>query len=289
MAAEPQRLVDVVRLSAGWLGDHGSDSPRLDAELLAAHALGLRRIDLYLQFDRPLDAGELGRIRELVRRRGGGEPVAYILGRREFYGRSFAVSPAVLVPRPETETLVEEALRAARAAGESGIAADLGTGSGCIACTLAAELPGWRVIGVDVSPDALAVAGANAESLGVAGRVDLRQGSWAEPLTEPVDVLVANPPYITESELGGLARDVAEHEPKVALVAGGDGLAAYRDLLASLAAPPGWFGFEVDPRRATGVAELVAARWPGTEPRVVDDLAGRARVVTGRPGGAEAR
>ena len=145
-------VLDIVRLSTAYLNDHGSESARLDAELLVAHALGIARLDVYLQYDRPLDDPELGAIRELLRRRGRGEPVAHLTGRREFHGRSFRVSPDVLIPRPETETLVERALVAARERNGALRIADLGTGSGCLAISLACELPAATVIAVDVSP-----------------------------------------------------------------------------------------------------------------------------------------
>src|SRR3984957_19723298 len=133
VASAPPTLIDVLRLSTTYLGDHGSSSARLDSELLCAQALGLRRIDLYLQFDRPLDEQELTSIRELVRRRGKGEPVAYITGTREFYGRPFTVTGGVLIPRPDTERIVERALVALRVCdGRTARVADLGTGSGCI-------------------------------------------------------------------------------------------------------------------------------------------------------------
>jgi len=151
-------VLDVVRLSTTYLSEHGSDSARLDSELLVAHALGIERLGVYLQYDRPLADHELDTIRTLLRRRGRGEPIAHLTGRREFYGRSFRVTPAVLIPRPETETLVERALKVARELGGELRIADLGTGSGCLACTLAAELPGATVIASDLSAAALAVA-----------------------------------------------------------------------------------------------------------------------------------
>ncbi|MFZ2033360.1 MAG: HemK/PrmC family methyltransferase, partial [Candidatus Dormiibacterota bacterium] len=145
MASTAPTLIDVLRLSTTYLGDHGSSSARLDSELLCAQALGLQRIDLYLQFDRPLDEQELTSIRELIRRRGKGEPVAYITGTREFYARPFRVTPDVLVPRPDTETLVQRAVAHLRdRPGAELRVADLGTGSGCIAITLAAEVPATR-------------------------------------------------------------------------------------------------------------------------------------------------
>jgi release factor glutamine methyltransferase len=280
-------LMEVVRLSAGYLGSHGSESPRLDAELLAAHALALRRLDLYLQYDHPLGDAELAAIRALVRRRGDGEPVAHITGRREFHGRAFRVSRDVLIPRPETETLVELALAWARSRpdGESLRVADVATGSGCIAVTLAAELPGAEVAASDVSSAALAVARTNLELHSLEHRVELLEGSWGEPLAgRQFDMIVSNPPYIARAQLAILARDVRDHEPVVALDGGPDGLDAYRGLLPSVAAvlaPDGWVALEVDIDAAEAVAALAAgALGEGTVTTIHPDLSGRPRVVT---------
>lgn len=283
-------LMEVVRLSAGYLESHGSDSPRLDAELLAAMALDLRRLDIYLQFDRPLVEEQLDAIRELVRRRGDGEPVAYITGVREFHGRAMGVTPDVLIPRPETESLVALALQRARslAPDGSGVAiADLGTGSGCIAVSLAAELPGAVVVATDVSQAALVVAAANAARHGVARRVELVAGSWAEPLAgRSFDIVVTNPPYIRSGELAELSRDVAEREPRLALDGGADGLDAYRGLLPTVApvlTPDGWVALEVDIRAAEAVAAAgVAALGAPAVAEIHNDLSGRPRVVTVR-------
>jgi release factor glutamine methyltransferase len=284
-------LVEVIRLSTRFLSERGSETPRLDAELLAAHSLGLRRLDLYLQYDRPLAEEELEPVRALLRRRAAGEPVAYLVGEREFYGRRFRVTPDVLIPRPETEVLVERTLRWARAAagpqGEGLRLADAGTGSGCVACTLAAELPGATVVAGDVSAAAVAVARENAARLGLDGRVEVGEGSWEAPLAAgaPYDALVSNPPYITSSEMEGLMRDVRDHEPRLALEAGEDGLDAYRALLRGclpLVRPGGLLAMEIDPRRREAVTGLVAAGRPGSEVTVVDDLAGHARVVEAR-------
>ena len=279
--------MEVVRLSTGYLGSHGSESPRLDAELLAAHALQLRRIDLYLQFETPLDEAQLAAVRGLVRRRGEGEPVAHITGVREFHGRPFKVTPDVLIPRPETESLVQLALaEARRRAGDGGglVIADIATGSGCIAVTLAAELPGARVLASDVSEAALAVAEANVRAAEVTGRVELYEGSWAGPLQGlEVDMVVSNPPYIARTQLAGLARDVRDHEPVLALDGGADGLDAYRELLPSVATilrPGGWVGLEVDIEAAEQVAELGLAAFSGATTAIHPDLSGRPRVVT---------
>jgi len=279
-------VLDVVRLSTAYLSKHGSDSARLDAELLVAHALGMGRLDVYLQYDRPLDGIELTAIRALLRRRGRGEPVAHLTGQREFHGRSFRVTPDVLIPRPETETLVDRALRAARERGGELRIADLGTGSGCLACTLAAELPAATVIASDLSPAALAVAAGNAEALGVAGRVLFVEGGWVDGLVADLDLVVSNPPYVTTAEMDELPRDVG-FEPRLALDGGADGLDAYRLLLPAVAefSPRAWWvGLEVDSRRAPAVADLARSLWPEAAVGIVDDLAGRPRVVEVRIG-----
>jgi release factor glutamine methyltransferase len=273
-------LMDVLRLSTTYIGDHGSSSARLDSELLCAHALGLRRIDLYLQFDRPLDETELASIRELVRRRSKGEPVAYITGTRDFCGRTFNVTADVLVPRPDTETLVQQAVAYLRARpGAELRVADLGTGSGCIAITLAAEVPGMRVIGTDVSAPALDVARANANSLEV--DVAFVECSWADALDGPFDLIVSNPPYVTTAELAGVDRDVRDFEPHGALLGGEDGLDAYRALLTSVRdhATTARLMVEVDPRHADAVARLIAVTFPGATTTNVPDLTARTRVL----------
>jgi release factor glutamine methyltransferase len=280
VAAAAPTLIDVLRLSTTYLGDHGSTTARLDSELLCAHALGLRRIDLYLQFDRPLDEAELTSIRELIRRRGKGEPVAYITGTREFYGRPFHVTPDVLVPRPDTETLVQQAVAFLRdRPGVELRVADLGTGSGCIAVTLAAEVAAVRAVGTDVSAAALDVARANAEALGA--DVSFVECSWADCLEGGFDLIVSNPPYVTTAEYETVDRDVRDFEPRGALLGGDDGLDAYRALLGSVRdhAAAARVMLEVDPRHADAVAGLVRATFPDATTVAVPDLTGRTRVL----------
>jgi release factor glutamine methyltransferase len=280
VASAAPTLIDVLRLSTTYLGDHGSTSARLDSELLCAQALGLRRIDLYLQFDRPLDEGELTSIRELVRRRGKGEPVAYLTGTREFYGRAFSVTPDVLVPRPDTEALVQHAVALLRArTGAELRVADLGTGSGCIAITLAAEVPGTNVTATDNSPAAIEVARSNAAALGV--DVSFLDCSWADCLDGRFDLIVSNPPYVTTAELEAVDRDVRDFEPRGALLGGDDGLDAYRALLASIRdhVTVARLMLEVDPRHADAVAALAGATFPGATTSAVQDLTGRTRVL----------
>ncbi len=280
MASAAPTLIDILRLSTTYLGEHRSSSARLDAELLCAQALGLGRLDLYLQFDRPLDEAELTAIRELVRRRGKGEPVAYITGTREFYGRAFAVTPAVLIPRPDTESIVERALAALLVAPGSGLrVADLGTGSGCIAISLAAERPDIEVFATDVSGAALDVARANAERL--QAQIRFVESSWADSLEGHFDLVVSNPPYVTTAELEAVDRDVRDFEPRGALLGGDDGLDAYRALLTSLHdhVTAARLMLEVDPRHADAVSGLVRVTYPQSVVSPVPDLTGRTRVL----------
>jgi release factor glutamine methyltransferase len=207
--------------------DAGIASARLEAQLLLAHVLGCSRVALYTGFDKPLAEAELTGYRELIKRRLGGEPVAYLVGEHEFWGLPFHVDANVLVPRPDTETVIEVArsLRADRAAPCR--VADLCTGSGAIAIALAKELPAARVIATDVSPGAVALARRNAERNGFSGRVEVREGDlWAAVAGERFDLIASNPPYIASAVVPTLAAEV-RCEPLLALDGGGDGLAFY--------------------------------------------------------------
>ena len=216
---------EVVALSTAFLRDCGSDSPRLDAEILAAHALGLRRLDLYLYPDRPLTEPERDRLRGLVRRRAGGEPVAYLTGTRDFHGITLRVSPAVLIPRPETEVLVDACLDFLAGRTDACIA-DAGTGSGAVACAIAASHPTVRVVATDMSAEALAVAAGNVAALGLQERVSLVQCDLVSALGPGLDAVVSNPPYIGERERAGLDRSVRDFEPAIALFSGPYGMEA---------------------------------------------------------------
>jgi release factor glutamine methyltransferase len=275
----------VVRWSADDFAARGIESARLDAELLVAHALELDRVKLYMDLDRPLTPDELARIRALVTRRRKREPIAYILGRREFFGRSFEVTPAVLVPRPETETLIERALELLPEDAAAS-ALDLCTGSGCIAITLAAERPALEIDATDLSADALAVAARNAVALGVAERVRMHQGDLFGALPQPREhaLIACNPPYIAEGERASLPPDVALHEPGLALFAGEDGLGVLRRLCADA---PRWLApgasilIEVGEGQASAVIALLERA--GLEGgRAHRDLAGRERIVEAR-------
>jgi release factor glutamine methyltransferase len=260
----------------------GIATARLDAELLLAHVLGVDRVRLYMDMDRPLSPDELAAMRALVVRRRRREPVAYLLGQREFYRRAFLVNRAVLVPRPDTETLIERALQLLPADRSTQVL-DLCTGSGAIAVTLAAERPLAHVVATDVSPEALAVAQTNAEKHEVAARVELRLGDLFQAL-EPgarYDLIVANPPYVESGELEQLAPEL-RHEPVLALIAGEDGLSVLRRLAREVAewlTPAGALLFEVGAGQAPQVVSLLAAdaRLSGLQAHA--DLGGIERVV----------
>lgn len=277
-------LLDVLRRSTDFLQRAGVARPRLEAELLISRALGVGRLGLYLQFDRPMAAKELERPRELVRRRARGTPTAYLLGEREFYGLAFRVGPGVLIPRPESELLVELALsRISQRPGPWRVA-DLGTGSGCLAITVAVKAAEAWVEATDISEEALEVARGNAQRHLVVDRVTFRPGSWAQVLTdrEPFDLVLSNPPYIARQELQGLEREVRDFEPLLALDGGEDGLDSYRELLPqlpSILATRGLVLLEVDCNRAAEVAELCRESFPGAGVSSHRDLSGRERVV----------
>ncbi len=222
---------EILARTTRYLKEHGSPSPRLDAEVLTAHALGVRRLDLYLAPERPLDAAEVATLREYVRRRGTGEPVAYITGRREFYGIEFEVTRDVLIPRPETEVLVDAVLEGLRGRDAPAVV-DVGTGSGAIACSVAARHPTARVLATDLSERALSVARSNAARLVPDGRVRLvrMDGLTALAPAPLTDAIVSNPPYVAEDEpLDPGARDF---EPAVALFCGDRGREVSARLIA---------------------------------------------------------
>jgi release factor glutamine methyltransferase len=260
----------------------GLDTPRLDAELLISHVLGIDRVRLYMEFDRPLSAAELAEVRALLVRRRRREPVAYIVGQREFYLRAFAVSPAVLIPRPDTETLIARALELLPADQPARVL-DLCTGSGAIAVTLAAERPLLQVTATDLSPEALAVAQGNAERHRVLPRMRLLQGDLfaALPRGEHYDLVVANPPYVLAGEIPGLAAEL-QHEPVLALSGGDDGLAVLSRLCAEVAGSldeRGALLFEVGAGQAAQVETLLRAQARLTGVRSHKDLGGIERVV----------
>lgn len=274
--------MEMVGWTANYLGEKGFHNPRLNAELLLAGALGIKRLDLYLQYDRPLKAEELAAFKERLRRRAKREPLQYIDGKAAFRDLWLAVDPRVLIPRPETEGLVQAVLD--WAAGRDALSAlDVGTGSGAIALALATEGPFARVVASDLSADALEVARANREAAAPGAPVELRQGSLFAPVAgERFDVIVSNPPYVGDEERAGLDAEVRDWEPAGALFAGVGGLDVLRPLVAGAAAhlsPGGLLAMEMGAGQADAVCALVRDTGAFTDPRVVRDLSGRDRIV----------
>lgn len=276
--------------ASSYLQQANTKDPRFEAELLLRHCLQMERTAFLASQPDPIGEDTLTRLAQLLQRRAKHEPIQYVLGQQAFYGRDFLVAPGVLIPRPETEILIEQILsHADRLWGKetSLEAADLGTGSGAIALTLACERPQWAVTTVDISPDALAIAQKNAEHLGVSQRVQFLQGDLVTPLLErklQLDILVSNPPYIPSTDVDALDREVQDYEPRLALDGGKDGLAFYRRICAalpSLLKPKALVGFEVGIHQAQDVGQLMLDSKVIDHIEITPDLAGIDRVVLG--------
>lgn len=270
-----------------YLRKQGVDNPRLDAEVLLAHARGCRRIDLYATYSDLADDGTRATFRELVRRRAAGEPVAYLVGHREFYALDFEVTPDVLIPRPETELLVVALLdhvKQRRAGDEALRIADVGTGSGILAVCVAKYASKALVTAIDISPAALDVARRNAVRHGVAERIQFVEGDLFSNLPGSMrfDYVVSNPPYVAAAEMINLAPDVRDHEPKTALLAGDRGTEIIERLLNQVPSrlnPAGSLLIEVSPMIAAEVEELVRNASALLLRPTIRDLAGHPRVV----------
>ena len=272
---------DVLRRATEYLAERGVASPRVDAELLLAYGLGLERIELYTQHDRPLNPDERAVVRELVRRRGRREPLAYVLGDCGFRHLVLKTDTRALIPRPETEVVVDRCL-ALLAGTDAPRVLDVGTGCGAIALSIAREHPGARVIATDSSPDALALAGENAQRLGL--ELELAPGDLLAGVAGPFDLVVSNPPYVSAAELGSLEPEVRDWEPRAALVDDGQ---TERLAAAARAVLQGSLVLEVHEERATEVRRLLEGLGY-VDVRVTPDLALRPRVVEGRtPAGAK--
>lgn len=275
-------VLTVLRGAETWLERRGIEAPKRSAELLLGKVLGLTRLQLYLAHDRPLSPVERTAMRELLVRRGDSVPVAHLLGSWSFRGLELAVGPAVLIPRPETEELVDRVLERAP---RGGAVIDLGTGSGAIAIAVALARPDLRLLAVDCSEAALALATANVQRHGLSARVELRLGSWWEavPPEATFDVVVSNPPYIDPNAAVGLADDVRRFEPALALFsAPGDVLSCYRAIAAPLAQrlrPDGWIVCETGLGAAQAGLEWFAALGFLQGVQLLDDLAGQPRFL----------
>jgi release factor glutamine methyltransferase len=270
-------LIEVLRRATGYLEEHGSTSPRLDAEVLMAHALGLRRLDLYLQFGRELSDAELQPYRDLTARRARGDPVAYLVGSKEFMKLDFEVTPDVLVPNPDTEVLVVRAIELLRARPDGARVADVGTGSGCIAVSLAHYVPSCTLCAGDVSAAALAVAARNVDRYGLGDRVRLVESDVLKGMSGPYDLVCANLPYLASwADLPASVRA----QPSVALFAGEEGDELVRRLLQeapSRLAPSGVVLAEADPQVFERLLPLVERLYAGH--RIHRDLGGHERVL----------
>jgi release factor glutamine methyltransferase len=272
-------LRDLVAEGEHHLEVHGVDTARLDAELLVAKALGLTRLELYLDRDRELSEPELAAGRALLERRGRREPAAYVLGEWGFRRLTLEVDPRVLIPRPGTETVVEHCLDHLRDLAEPEVL-DVGTGSGAIALAIADEHPGARVTALDTSEDALAVAASNLGRTALGDRVHLAHRDLAEPLGGPYDLVVSNPPYVSDEELTRLQPEIREWEPLVALVDRGQTEAVARAARDALR-PGGWLVLEVGDGRGEATTRLLQELLYA-EVQAGPDLTGRDRVVEGR-------
>ena len=301
-SAEPWTVGRLLKWTTDYLKEQAADSPRLDAEVLLARALGCQRIELYTRFDEAPGDEPRAAFREFVRRRAEGMPVAYLVGCREFYSLSFRVTSEVLIPRPETELLVVAALDLARGEGREDKSdvrnpipnppplaprpsiADVGTGSGCIAVCLAKHLPGCRVTAIDNSPAALAVAEENARQLGLAERIEFVESDLlaASPENRQFDLIVSNPPYVADGEWVTLARDVRDFEPRGALVAGPSGTEVIKRLIPQAAERlrgGGHLLMEIGPTIHDAVCELIVADGRFDVGPTIKDLARLPRVV----------
>jgi release factor glutamine methyltransferase len=276
----------LLQWTTDYLKQHGAETPRLDAEVLLAHARGCQRIALYTAFDEPAGDDLRTKFRSLVKERAEGKPVGYLVGHREFYSMSFQVTPDVLIPRPETELLVVRLLDIAkeRGAGQPISIADVGTGSGIIAVVAAKRLPHAKVTAIDASRPALEVARSNAQSPGIADRVEwIESDLFAAVRTEQIfDIIASNPPYVSEEEYEKLAKTVKDFEPVGALVAGPRGVEVIERLIPQAAErlnPGGSLLLETSPMVEPAVRSLVESDGRFTAVSSIKDLAGHPRVV----------
>jgi release factor glutamine methyltransferase len=278
-----QRLLTWV---TDYLTQKGVDSPRLSAELLLSNVLGLKRIELYTQYNKVVAQEQLDRLRDLVKRAGQHEPVAYLVGRTEFYSIEFEVTPDCLIPRPETELLVQRSIEFLRKRTGPQLVCDLCTGSGVIAVAIAKNVPDAKVVATDISEAALAVAARNIEKHKLAERIELRHGDLFDPLVpqlDQFDLIACNPPYVSAAEYEALDRNVKDYEPRIALYAGQDGLDLYRRIAEKVdqfLKPDGLLLLEIGYQQGPAVRELLEQTGALAQIRIDKDLQTHDRVVT---------
>jgi release factor glutamine methyltransferase len=281
LLAQAKTVQEILAVAAQRLAAAGCDTPSLDAELLLAHTLEKDRTWLYTYPQHPLEPATHKHFSTLLNRREQREPVAYITGSKAFFGLDFQVNRHVLIPRPETELLIETVLALARP-GTALTIADVGTGSGCIAVTLAKHLAQAQVFALDISEPALALARENAVRHGVAAKITFLRGNLLEPLPQPVDLIVSNPPYLSHSELPTLSPEISRYEPEVALVTGQDGLAVIRQLLPQAGQklnPGGTVLMEIGAGQGEAVKTMAKNHFPQAAVQIKQDLAGRDRLL----------
>lgn len=280
-------VLELINWTAGYLSEKDVDSPRLTAERMLGHVLECRRLDLYLQFDRPLDPSDLEAYKRLLKQRAQGCPLQYVLGETEFFSLPFKVRPPVLIPRPETETLVEKVLNRLQAVEGTPVVADIGTGSGNIAVSLAHALDTMQVYATDICPDALCLAMENARHHGVAERIVFLEGDLMEPLEEAgaydtFHAIVCNPPYIRRNALSALPIEIREYESPLALDGGPDGLQFYQRLAMEAGLflrSEGWLAVEVGDGQAEAVQKILHRHPEWGIIQVEQDLNGIERVI----------
>lgn len=290
MLPETWTILKLLKWTTAYFKSHHVEQPRATAEILLAHTLGVGRVDLYVQYDRLLEEGELGRFKGYIKRRIQREPVAYIVGKREFWSMDFEVTPDVLIPRPETETLVESVLMIVPAEPTPTPLKilDLGTGSGAVVVAVASERPDHEFYAVDRSEEVLAVAQGNARTHGLDKTITFLRGDWFDPVREQghhFDVIVSNPPYISTRELEELPPEIGRHEPWKALDGGPDGLDAIRLIIREASdhlVPGGWLLFEIGHDQWARVEKLMSAAKAYNDLYVIKDYSGHERVARAR-------
>jgi release factor glutamine methyltransferase len=281
MAEEQWTVLKVIQWTTEHFQKKGADNPRLEAEVLLAHLLGIDRMGLYLNYDRPLKEEERTAYREMIQRRMAGEPIAYIVGYKEFWSMRFQVSTECLIPRPETEHLVEEAVRIGKGLEPPVRALEIGHGSGAVAIALAKELEGAQIVATDISPGACSLARVNAEAHGVAGRTRFVLGDLFPPGEGPFNLICSNPPYIPTAEVLQLAPEVRDYEPLTALDGGEDGLRFFREIAqgaSGFLVSGGWLLLEMGQGQAPQVAAILQEQGL-MHMDLIPDYAGIKRVI----------
>ena len=271
-----------------YLTQKDVDAPRLSAEMVLSSVLELTRIELYTQYNKVVAKERLDRLHDLVKRAGRHEPIAYLVGRTEFYSMEFEVTPDCLIPRPETEGLVLRAIEFLRQRGGPQLVCDLCTGSGVIAAAIAKNVPDAKIVATDISEAALAVAARNIEKHKLRERIELRQGDFFEPLTPKLDlfdVIACNPPYVSAAEYEALDKNVKDYEPQVALYAGEEGLDVYRRIaegVGQFLKPDAVLLLEIGYKQGPAVRELLECSGAFTEIQIEKDLQDHDRIVVAR-------